>query len=299
MNCERIQESFLDYQDGRLSAPDAAAVREHLKTCLTCQREWAGFQELSLKLDRLPPIEPSPRLRTQFFAMLETHRRAADSRSPFVVMRSRVDRVFSALLPSRPAFQFALACLTLLAGLFVGSRFLNRPAPAGDPGTAAELANLRKQVNSMGTLVTYSLLQQQSTGERVKAVLATLDLKQADQHVVSELLGALAFDPSVNVRLSALQALYPHADQAGVRAAVAASLPRDPSPLVQVTMIDFLASTRDPAAVATLENVSRVADLRRRRAGGRPACAGPAVTRRRSRSAIHHPSPQARIPYPS
>ncbi len=266
MNCERIQESFLDYQDGGLSAPDAAAVREHLKTCLTCQREWAGFQALALKLDRLPPVEPSPRLRAQFFAMLETHRRSADSTSPFVVMRSRVDRLFSAILPSRPVLQFALACLTLAAGLLIGARFLRAPAPAplADPAAAQKIAQLQKQVDQMGsqvdkmgTLVSFSLLQQQSTGERVKAVLATLDLKQADQKVVSELLGSLAFDPSVNVRLSALQALYPHADQAAVRAAVAASLPRDPSPLVQVTMIDFLASTHDPAAVATIENVSR------------------------------------------
>ena len=259
MNCQRIQENFLDYQDGRLDPPEAAAVREHLKTCLTCQREWAGFQELSLKLDRLPPPEPGPRLRTQFYAMLETHRRAADSRSPFALMRSRVDRVFAMLLPARPALQFALACLLLTGGLFIGARYLHPTAAvsAADPATARELADLRKQVNSMGTLVTYSLLQQQSTGDRLKAVLATLDLKQTDQRVVSDLLGALAFDPSVNVRLSALQALYPHAGQAGVRAAVAASLPRDPSPLVQVTMIDFLATTRDPAALAVLETVSR------------------------------------------
>jgi len=259
MNCQRIQESFLDYQDGRLDPAEAAAVREHLKTCLECQREWAGLQEIALKLDRLAPEEPSPRLRTQFYAMLDTHRRSADSRSPFVLMRSRLDRVFAALLPARPALQFAFACLLLVFGVYVGARYLHRPgaAPAPDAATARELADLRQQVDKMGTLVTYSLLQQQSTSDRLKAVLATLNVKQADQHVVSELLGALAFDPSVNVRLSALQALYPHADQAAVRAAVAASLPRDPSPLVQVSMIDFLAVTRDPVAVNALESVTK------------------------------------------
>ena len=259
MNCQRIQESFLDYRDGRLDPAEAAAVREHLKTCLECQREWAGLQEIALKLDRLAPEEPSPRLRTQFYAMLDTHRRSADSRSPFVLMRSRLDRVFAALLPARPALQFAFACLLLVFGVYVGARYLHRPgaAPAPDATTARELADLRQQVDKMGTLVTYSLLQQQSTSDRLKAVLATLNVKQADQHVVSELLGALAFDPSVNVRLSALQALYPHADQAAVRAAVAASLPRDPSPLVQVSMIDFLAVTRDPVAVNALESVTK------------------------------------------
>jgi Putative zinc-finger/HEAT repeats len=253
MNCQHVQESFPDYQDGRLAPAEAAAVRDHLKTCLTCQREWAALQEISLKLDRLPPVAPSPRLRSQFYAMLETHRREADSRSPFVLMRSRFDRFLSRLLPSRPAFQLAAACAVLGLGIIVGVRYLRPAAPATDPALARELAELRSRVDTMS----YALLQQQPTGDRVKAVLATLDSKTADQRVVSGLLNTLAYDPSVNVRLSALEALYPHANLAEVRSAVAAALPREPSPLVQVTMIDFLAGSRDPAAFATLENVSR------------------------------------------
>ena len=254
MNCQRIQENFLDYQDGRLSPADANAVRAHLKTCLECQREWAGLQEITLKLDRLPPVAPSPRLRAQFYAMLETHRRTADAPSPFVLMRSRLDRLFSALLPARPALQFALVCFMLAAGLVVGARYLH---PAIDPATAATIEKLQNKVDTMVPLVAYSVLQQQSTTERLKTVLGTLDLKHSDQQVVNGLLTALAFDPSVNVRLSALEALYPHADQPAVRSAVTASLPREPSPLVQVTMIDFLAASHDPAAFSTIESVSR------------------------------------------
>ena len=251
MNCQRVQESFLDYQDGRLAADETAAVRDHLKTCLNCQREWAALQEITLKLDRLPAVEPSPRLRAQFYAMLETHRRAADSRSPFVLMRSRVDRFVSLLLPARPAFQLALVCGMLGLGLFIGIRYL-RPAEP-DPAIARQIEELRTKVDSMS----YAMLQQQPTGDRVKTVLATLDTKNTDQRVVSGLLNALAFDPSVNVRLSALEALFPHANLPEVRSAVAAALPREPSPLIQVTMIDFLAGSRDPAAFATLETVSR------------------------------------------
>ena len=260
MNCQRIQESFLDYQDDLLPPAEAAAVREHLKTCLTCQREWAALQEISLKLDRLPPVAPSPRLRAQFYAMLDTHRREeAGTRSPFVLMRSGLDRFFAALVPARPVFQFALTCAVLLAGLLAGARFLpsSAPAPAADSATARELAALHKEVADMKTALSYSLLQQQPAAERVKTVLATMDQKDTSQRVVSGLLNTLAYDPSVNVRLSALEALYPHAGLPEVRSAVAAALPREPSPLVQVTMIDFLAGSRDPAAFATLETVSR------------------------------------------
>ena len=259
MNCQRVQESFLDYQDGRLPPVDSAAVREHLKTCLECQREWAGLQEITLQMDRLPPVAPSPRLRAQFYAMLETHRREADSRSPFVLMRSRVDRFFSALLPARPAFQLAMAGATLAVGLILGTRFLRPAAPAAtpDPATTRELAQLRDEVRKMGDLVNSTLRPQQSANERLRTVLASYDVPQSNPRLVSGLLNTLAFDPSVNVRLSALEALFAHATVPEVRTAVAAALPREPSPLVQVSMVDFLAATRDPSALATLETVSR------------------------------------------
>jgi hypothetical protein len=142
----------------------------------------------------------------------------------------------------------------LAFGLLLGARFLR---PTTDSSTDKKIAELQTKVDSMAPLVTYSVLQQKSTTERLRTVLGTLKLKENDQQVVSGLLASLAFDPSVNVRLSALEALYPHADQPAVRSAVTASLPREPSPLVQVTMIDFLAATRDPAVFSTIEGISR------------------------------------------
>ena len=76
------------------------------------------------------------------------------------------------------------------------------------------------------------------------------------ENAINNLIETLALDPSVNVRLTALEALYALADQAAVRAGVLVSLPRETSPLVQVAMIDFLAATRDREAAATLENLS-------------------------------------------
>lgn len=263
MTCHEIQDHFLDYHDGLLPPAEAAEVREHLASCPTCQREWSALQEISLKLDRLPPVVPDARLRTRFYAMLETQRRSTASRSPFVLMRGRLDRFFATLLPSRPPLQFALAIALFAFGLVVGDRFLRPAAPTADPAMVRELAYLQSKVDSMGTkvdsmgqLVSYSLLERQPASQRLQAVLSTLDLKRTDQQVISGLLNTLAYDPSVNVRLSALEALYPHANLPEVRSAVAAALPREPSPLVQVTMIDFLAASRDPAAMNTLERVS-------------------------------------------
>ena len=262
MNCQRIQESFIDYQDGTLAADESAQIRTHLATCPTCQREWSALQEISRKLATLPVAEPSPRLREQFYAMLETHQREADAPSPFALARSRLDRFFSALLPREPALQFAFALALTAGGVFVGGSIFTKPpvvttVPVVDQSDKTEIAALKAQINSMGQLVTYSLLQQQSTSERLQGVLATMDLKTPDRKVLTDLIGALAFDPSLNVRLSAVEALAQHADDSLVRAGVLSILTRERAPLVQVAMIELLASTRDDAAGPVFDRLSR------------------------------------------
>ncbi len=260
MHCQRVHDQFLDYQEGTLDPAAAAELRAHLASCPACQREWSALQEITRKLDQLPEPEPTGRLREQFYAMLETHQREADAPSPFALARSRLDRLCEALLPSRPALQAAFALALLAGGIVGGARFLApapAPAPAADPAAREELAALRAQVDGMGRLVTYSLLQQKSTSERLRSVLATLDLPSPDRQVLTDLVGALAFDPSVNVRLSALEALAPHAADEVVRAGLLAALPRESAPLVQVAMIDLLARVREVEAAPVLEQLSR------------------------------------------
>ncbi len=260
MNCSRVQDSFIDYQDGTLSAGDATALRAHLATCPTCEREWSALQEMTRKLDALPATEePSPRLREQFYAMLETHQRDADTVSPFALARSSLDRFFAALLPTQPALQFAFALALLAGGLFAGARYFHPPVmvPAVDNSAKLEIAALKAQMNDMGGLVAASLLQQKSTSERLQTVLATMDLKSPDRRVLTDLVGALALDPSVNVRLSAIEALTPHVGDEVVRNGLLAALSRESAPLVQVAMIELLTSVREVGAAPLFDRLSR------------------------------------------
>ena len=260
MNCQRVQDSFIDYQDGTLPPDESAALRTHLASCPTCQREWSALQEITRKLDALPAVEePNPRLREQFYAMLETHQRDADTVSPFAMAKSRIDRFFAALLPATPALQFAGALAVLALGIFTGARYLTPPAPAPvvDDSSKQEIAALKAQMKDMGNLVAASLLQQKSTSDRLQTVLATMDLKSPDRKVFSDLVGALAFDPSVNVRLSAVEALAPHTNDSLVRAGLLSALPRESAPLVQVALIELLTSIREPDAAPIFDRLSR------------------------------------------
>jgi hypothetical protein len=77
----------------------------------------------------------------------------------------------------------------------------------------------------------------------------------------SSLLTTLALDPNVNVRLSALEALYPQSDSSDVRSGVLAALSRETSPLVQVAMIDFLTAAKAQEAQPVFERISQQPEL--------------------------------------
>jgi hypothetical protein len=74
--------------------------------------------------------------------------------------------------------------------------------------------------------------------------------------VLEDLIFALALDPNANVRLRAIEALYSHAEREVVRAGVLAALPREQNPLVQLELIDFVATAQDYNATPVLEKIS-------------------------------------------
>lgn len=253
MNCSRAQERFNELLDRRFDEAGTADVRAHLASCPDCQREYASLAQTLAALDRLPAGKPGPRLRADFYAMLEEEKNSAASIRAAVARRLHADRLTLWRWILSPAAALAIA----LAGFHFGTRHGTSAASATDEATQRELAAMRTRLESIDQLVGLSLLQQRSTSERLQSVLATLDQKNPDPRTLSNLIGALALDPSVNVRLSALDALYPHANRPVVRSGVLASLPREPNPLVQVAIIDFLVAVRDREAMPELEKLAR------------------------------------------
>jgi anti-sigma factor ChrR (cupin superfamily) len=277
MNCQRVQDNFIDYQDGSLPADESAQLRAHLTSCPTCQREWAALQEMTRKLDSLPEAEPSPRLRENFYAMLETHQREVDAPSPFALARSRIDRFFAALLPEQPALQFAFALALLVCGLLAGQRYLAKPGadPERIKALEAQIAETRSQMDQVGRLVVDSLVEQKSTSARIQNVLATMDQQHPNQKVLSDTLVLMQIDPSINVRLLAVESLAQHSGESLVRSGVLSALPRERAPLVQVAMIELLVNAREPAAESVFEKLSRdeAVDLNVRNAARRALAA--------------------------
>ncbi len=262
MNCVQARDRFAELLDQRLESPVSGDLRAHLAGCPACQRDFASLRDTLDRLDAMPTPKPSPRLRAGFYAMLEDEKRsaaAAPAAAPAARRPAARRQLWRWILS--PIAAGGLLVLGFLAGQYAPSR---QAAPAANPAPTAtaaatpqELADLRKKVGSMTQLVGDSLRQQQPAGERLKGVLAAQQLNGESDEVITKLINTLALDPSTNVRLSALEALYQHADKDVVRAGVLASLPRETNPLVQVSMIDFLVAARDREAAPTLQELAR------------------------------------------
>ena len=263
MTCQHAREILPELLDRRTAATGHVDVREHLAVCPDCQRELARLSETLTALDTMPTLPPSPRLRQNFYAMLEAEKRAAAG------MRSSIERPSPGGLQTwwrlivAPLAGAALLAVGFVAGLRYAppSRDVAPDNSAANASALRKIDELEKKLNTMGQLVVAtSLLQQQQrpTNDRLRGVLtsATSASEHPTEKVINELITALALDPSVNVRLRALDGLFAHADQEVVRAGVLASLPREENPIVQVSMIDFLAAARDAEARPELERIA-------------------------------------------
>jgi hypothetical protein len=245
MNCNTCHERMAELADARLDADTAAPLRAHIEGCAECRREFESLSQTLRALDALPSPAPSHRLRAAVMGAIETEkltqrggaewassiRRAADSRGSRIPWAGAL----SALLG---------ACALVALGFTLGERM----------ATGRQVADLSARVDTMGKLVEQSVLQKGATGDRIETVFAS-ERQKPDEQVIDSLINSMAFDASVNVRLSALGALYHHADQEVVRAAVLACLPRDPNPLVQVSMIDFLVAAKAREASPELQKL--------------------------------------------
>lgn len=113
----------------------------------------------------------------------------------------------------------------------------------------------------MRQLVTLSLLQQQSASERLRGVTWSYRAEPDDVQVLSALLQTVNTDPSVDVRLAAVESLKNLGESPVVRRGLERALPKQESPLVQISLIDAIIELRDTSAVPALQSLRTSSSL--------------------------------------
>jgi hypothetical protein len=248
MKCDRIQEMFPDDWAGALDSEDRTAFDLHLAGCEACRKERERLSQLWAGLAAIPLEEPRSESRQRFYSMLQDYRRGLGRSHTAGSGRSLGERL-AMVLRLQPAFQFGLGMMLLICGFVAG--YLMRSAQNGHE----EIAGLRAEVHEMRQMVTISLLKQQSASERLKGVSWSAQVSRPDPEFLSTLIHTLNYDPNVDVRLAAVDALARFAGYPLVRENLVKSLPRQDSPLVQISLIDLLVQLQEHQSIEVLKQL--------------------------------------------
>jgi hypothetical protein len=234
MNCEEARQQFVDYWRGTLEDP-AGGFRAHLESCERCRAEADQLKDLWGALGSLPEEDPSLGMRSRFYDSLRVWRLQESERRPR-----------SWRLP-HPALEALAAVLLLAVGLGGGYALRGRDS--------SELLQLRGEVSNMRQLVALSLLQQQGASDRLRGVSYAYRSEQNDPQVLSALLTTVDHDPSVDVRLSAVDALRNFTNSSVGRRGLEQALAKQSSPLVQIGILDQIVELRDRSAAPFIQSL--------------------------------------------
>jgi hypothetical protein len=253
MNCEELRELLPDYWSGELDEAGKAGMQGHLSTCPRCREEVERLGMVWQKIAAIPEERPSAALRDRFETTLEAYQQGM-RQVQRAERRKKLDTWLAGWWPQQPAFQFGFAMAFLAVGLLIGHSISRSTAP--NTGSA-EIAKLQEEVQSTRQLVTLSMLQQQSAGERLQGVNFSSQIRQPDPPVLDALMHAVNYDQNVNVRLAALDALHKPASTTDIiRKRLVESLKRQDSPLVQIALIDLLVEVREREAREPLRQLA-------------------------------------------
>lgn len=247
MNCRNIKTMFPDYLIGDLSQQEKLLVQNHLADCTSCRSELESLSSVWTKLGVLPEEEPSERLRARFYSMLAAYKQGLEQERAARSWGHAFSLWLERWWPRRPVVQLGTALGLLAMGLAAG--FWLRSSP----NAAADMLPLRQEMQDMRATLAMSLLDNNSASERLRGVNMSVRMDQPDERLLDSLLQTLDSDPSSNVRLAVVDALYLFRDHSSVRRRLSESLSRQTNPLVQVALIDLIVNLRERQAADALK----------------------------------------------
>ncbi|MGA3237790.1 MAG: HEAT repeat domain-containing protein [Bryobacteraceae bacterium] len=254
MMCERVREQLPECLAGKLDKAERERVIGHLETCSGCRNELAELGIVWRGLESMSVPEPNRAMRTRFMEMMEAYQAGMEQAPPKRVeppaetSRSR----WLAWWPSQPAWQMAIACALLIAGVAAGRYEAGAPKEM-----SPEMAQLKGQVEGLRQLVALSLLQAQSPSDRLRGVSFSSQIARPDADVEQSLLRAVNHDPNVNVRLSAVDAIEKYTGDPAVRRALVDAVAVQDSPIVQCALIDLLKEINDRDSAPALRKLAQ------------------------------------------
>ena len=100
-----------------------------------------------------------------------------------------------------------------------------------------------------------------SASDRIQAVNQSLEFGEGDREITQLLINTLNFDPNINVRLAACEALIHFEDEPEVSEALIQSLGIQTDPNLQITLIEALVTMKEKRAVDQFQQIAANQDI--------------------------------------
>jgi len=250
MKRQNSEEKISDLIQDKLSRNETEDILSDLENSGISREEIESIRYLDKLIEETPASEPSDRMDSRFYAMLEEEQRKAlqgeTNQMPFGYF----------------AKSFIVRGLKIAAGiaLFLLGWFASGWFGAYSKGNN-EMANLSGEVKQLKETLVLSMMQQSSTIERIKAVNMVTDFETADNQLIGGLLEMLNTDSNDNVRLLALEALIRYSSMPEVRDGLISSIDKQRSPMVQLRLAEIMLALNEKRAVPGFQKILQDANL--------------------------------------
>lgn len=240
MNCQSIQDLLIEYITGQTEESIHQAIASHLEQCPNCQEKSSEIESIWKDLGTLNQLEPSPLLRQRFYAMLdkETHPGHSWQKGVYTC----IERLFSLKVFPRLAITLSI----FFIGLFLGYEFGENRSQQN------QILQLGQEVQSIKQQMSMTMLQQASAFDRMEGVRLSEEVHRPHDLLIQMLFAKINTDPSVSVRLAAIDAVALFTSRDDVQNLLINSLLNQESPLVQIALIDQLISLKEKKALSAL-----------------------------------------------
>lgn len=223
---EKYEQLIAEYLSGELDAEGKSKVEELIATGEIDFMEFRELEAIYEDLGSIPAPKPTVKAHERFYNMLEQAKKAK--------RKTWREFFFEKILSLRSEFtmpRLAYATVLMVIGGFIGSQLNN---------DRSDIEQLSLEMQTMKEMMMVNMLEGSSAADRLKAVNISTELPSADAEAIHALLFTLSNDPSVNVRVQAIEALKRWGENERVREGLVQAIAKQESPIVIIELADAM-----------------------------------------------------------
>ncbi len=267
---KKVEELFADYLEGKLTEKELDVF---FSESPTARQEFEELKQLFEELPEAVQPEVSGDADDRFYAFLEEEKRKAAPR--FRIAFREVFRYAAMVLAVGSAYYFGSrkqevttiekpVYITRIDTVRVMVPVTREQEKPKAPAVMEELASIKKevsQINEVQHKMILAMLRQESAASRLEAIHYSFNLETADGSLMDALFQTLEQDPSVNVRLAALEAVGRFELSPSMRENLVLSLAEQNDPALQMALITKLTELREVKALPVFAGMMNNPDV--------------------------------------